>query len=343
MGKLKVLYFLYQYPQISQTYVENEISALGDDYDVTIVAARAADATYRKHRPFQMVAGPDALVDLVRREKFDVIHTHWMLNVPALAQVARATNTPFTARAHSFEAYFPEGKPAPTHLSSSAAAVNSELCLKVFCLPFTRSSLERAGLRAQKLEDYFPIVDYPRFLDRSPNGAAVMNLGACTPKKKMEDFIDLADTLRGSSLFHLYAVQGPGKELDRVVAYNRSKGSPVDVRPTVEPEAMPGEYKKHRWLVYTACPKINQVGWPVAIAEAQASGVGVCFPEIRPDVRDYIGDAGIVYRDIREVASIISEPIPETLRERGFVHAERCDVKHAVAALKQAWGRVGSA
>jgi hypothetical protein len=342
MGKLKVLYFLYQYPQISQTYIENEIAALGGDCDVTIVAAKPADATYRNHRPFQSVASAEAVLDLVRREKFDVMHTHWMLNVPALAQVARATETPFTVRAHSFEAYFPQGKPAPTHLSSSAAAVNSELCLKVFCLPFTRSSLERAGLSAQKLEDYLPIVDYPRFLDRSPNADAIMNIGACTPKKKMEDFIDLANTLRGRSTFNLYAVQGPGKELDRVVAYNRSKGSPVDVRPAVEPEAMPGEYKKHRWLVYTACPKINQVGWPLSIAEAQASGVGVCLPEIRPDVREYVGDAGIVYRDIREVASIISEPVPESLRERGFTHAERCDVKHAVAALKQAWGQVAS-
>ncbi len=343
MGKLKVLYFLYQYPQISQTYIENEISALGDDCDVTIVAAKPADATYEKHRPFQRVAGPNEIIELVRREKFDVIHTHWMLNVPALGQIARLTNTPFTVRAHSFEAYFPEGKPAPTHLSSSAAAVNSELCLKVFCLPFTRSSLERAGIPPRKLENYFPIVDYPRFLDRSPNGGGVVNLGACTPKKKMEDFIDLASALRGRSAFNLYAVQGPGKELERVVSYNRSKGSPVDIRPAVEPEQMPAVYKKHRWLVYTACPKINQVGWPLSIAEAQASGVGVCIPEIRPDIREYIGDAGVVYRDVREVASIICEPVPESLRERGFAHAERCDVKHAVAALKQAWGRVGSA
>jgi hypothetical protein len=51
MGKLKVLYFLYQYPQISQRYVENELDALGDDYEVTIVAANPPDATYQRHRP----------------------------------------------------------------------------------------------------------------------------------------------------------------------------------------------------------------------------------------------------------------------------------------------------
>jgi hypothetical protein len=333
MGKFKVLYFLYQYPQISQTYIENEIRALGEDYDVTIVAAKPADATYKNHRPFRQVSGPQEVIDLVRRERFDVLHAHWM----------RATNTPFTVRAHSFEAYVPEGKPPPPHLSRSAQGVNSQLCLKVFCLPFTRSSLLRSGLSEQKLEEYLPIVDYPRFYDRSPNGDAIMNLGACTPKKKMEDFIDLAAMLRGRASFNLYAVQAAGQELTRVVEYNRGKGSPVDVRSAVEPEAMPAEYKKHRWLVYTACPKINQVGWPLSIAEAQASGVGVCVPEIRPDIREYVKDAGVVYRDVRELSSIVTEPVPESLRERAFAHAERCDVKYAVAALKQAWSRVASA
>ena len=105
------------------------------------------------------------------------MHGHWMLTAPFPARVAKATNT--TVRAHSFEAYVPE--PPHKHLSESAEGVNSELCLKVFCLPFTRSSLERAGISTDNLEDYYPIVDYPRFLNREPNGEAVMNLGACTP------------------------------------------------------------------------------------------------------------------------------------------------------------------
>jgi glycosyltransferase involved in cell wall biosynthesis len=340
MGKLKVLYFLHQYPQLSQTYVENEIRALGDDYDVTIVAANPADATYKNHLPYRLMPRGQGLPELVLREKFDVLHCHWTLPASFLARVAQATKTPFTVRAHSFESYVPEHKPPPRHLVDSAQGINSELCLKVFCLPFTRRSLERVGIKSDKLEDYLPLVDYPRFLNREPNGEAVMNLGACTPKKKMEDFIDLAAELRDSREFNLYAVAAAGREIDRVKDYNRQKGAPVQIRDAVEPEEMPHEYKKHQWLVYTACPQINQVGWPLSIAEAQASGVGVCMPEIRPDVREYIGDAGVIYRDIREVASLITEPVPESLRERGFAHAERCDLKYAVAALKQAWSKV---
>ncbi len=54
-----------------------------------------------------------------------------------------------------------------------------------------------------------------------------MNLGACTPKKKMEDFIDLGAELRDKRAFNLYAVAAAGREIDRVKEYNRSKGSPV--------------------------------------------------------------------------------------------------------------------
>ena len=61
--------------------------------------------------------------------------------------------------------------------------------------------------------------------------------------------------------------------------------------PPVDPEDMPDEYKKHCWLVYTASRTINTVGWPMALIEAQASGVGVCIQRIREDLREYVGEA----------------------------------------------------
>ena len=36
----------------------------------------------------------------------------------------------------------------------------------------------------------------------------------------------------------------------------------------------------------------------MAIAEAQAAGVGVCMPNIRPDIKEYVGEAGFVYDSI---------------------------------------------
>ena len=36
----------------------------------------------------------------------------------------------------------------------------------------------------------------------------------------------------------------------------------------------------------------------MAIAEAQADGVGVCIPNIRPDIKEYVGEAGLIYDSI---------------------------------------------
>jgi hypothetical protein len=77
---------------------------------------------------------------------------------------------------------------------------------------------------------------------------------------------------------------------------------------------------------HTASRKLGTVGWPVSIAEAQSSGVGVCMPNLRPDLKDYVGPAGFLYDSIADVARIVSKPFPEELRQLGFEQARKSDV-----------------
>jgi glycosyltransferase involved in cell wall biosynthesis len=335
MGK-RVLYLLHQYPQASQTYVENELRALGPEFEPIIVAAFDPDEHSADHLPFRKVPPPE-IAALIDRERPDLIHTHWMLMAPIVGQLSRRFGIPFTVRAHSFDSLVPEGAPLPPYLRASLDFVNSELCRKIFCLPFTRRTLLRAGVRESKLEDYYPIVNVERFFDRSPNGKDVMNIGACLPKKKMEDFVDLAAQLHGERTFRLYALQAPTNEMERVRAYNAKLGSPVEMVPPVEPSKMLAEYKRHAWLVYTASGRINLVGWPLSVGEAMAAGVGVCVPRIRADMQDYVGDAAVLYDDIAEVAPLVRGPVAADLRERGFERCKVFDLKRAVIALERAW------
>jgi len=106
--------------------------------------------------------------------------------------------------------------------------------------------------------------------------------------------------------------------------------------PPVELEDMPAEYKKHRWLVYTAAPEGN-VGWPMAIAEAQASGVGVCMANIRPDLREYCGPAACFYDSLDQALKIIKQPYPEELRQLGFSHALKSDIAQHRSLLFRLW------
>jgi hypothetical protein len=159
-----------------------------------------------------------------------------------------------------------------------------------------------------------------------------MNVGACIPKKRMEDFVELA--LRVPELeCNLYALGYKVAELRDFAAARRS---PVRFIAPVELEGMPAEYKKHRWLVYTAAAGGN-VGWPLAIAEAQASGVGVCMANIRPDLREYAGPAGFLYNSLDEVVKLIRQPVPEENRQAGFEQAKKSDVFQHRSLLFRLW------
>jgi glycosyltransferase involved in cell wall biosynthesis len=336
MTKPRVLYFLYHYPQISETYVKTEIEAVQDECDVRVVSLNRADVTYRHHPPFLQTDDPVRIREEIEAFRPHVLHTHWLNQIPTLAYFAGyfadrpATGPiPFTVRAHSFDVLGSEGE----HVRRAAPILNSELCLGVLTFPFTRRVFAGAGVREDKVHGCYPVVNFRRFHDRSPNGRAVMNVGACLPKKQMSDFLELAARVPGRE-FNLYAMGYKVEELRRL---NEAVGRPVNVVPPVEPEAMPAEYKKHGWLVYTAARADNTVGWPIAVAEAQASGVGVCVPNLRPDLRDYVGPAGFLYDSVSEVADIIRKDFPDELRQQGFEHAKKSDAFEHKKTLTALW------
>jgi len=111
----------------------------------------------------------------------------------------------------------------------------------------------------------------------------------------------------------------------------------VTFHPTVEPEAMPAVYKQHDWLVYTADRQLASVGWPMAIAEAQASGLGILMQNIRPDLRQFIGPAGFLFDDIHQARRILSQPYPQEMREAGFEHCRKSDIQRNIGKLTALW------
>ena len=328
----RVLYIVKNYPQLSQTYIKNEIKALLDDYDIHIVALNSPNVVDPDHFPFRLVPERAGLLAAIRELKPAVIHSHYLDIAAQVAAVAGETGTPFTIRSHSFDTIVPDA-PVPPHLQGLGRALDSELCLGLLCFPFVRTYLASIGIPDSKLITCPPVVNFDFFYDRAPNSGGAMNVGAGIPKKKMEDFIHLARMVPEMP-FDLYAI---GHQWEKLAQLNQALGSPATVhqpRPFAE---MPRRYKTHRWLVYTACPVMKTVGWPMAIAEAQASGTMVCMANIRPDLRDYVGEAGYLYDSIDEVARLLREPVSAEKREMGFEHARRSDIRHHKHLLTDRW------
>jgi len=339
MNKLRVLYILHHFPQISETYIRSELEALSDECEIRIVSLSEADYAYQNHLPFDLTDDPVEIERIIDEFQPDVLHSHWLQQARILAWFAgyfesRKPSIPFTLRSHSFDVLEQDG----AFIRQAAPVINSDLCLGVLGFPFARPYLEKGGVSPFKIHDCFPVVNLRRFYDESPNGNAVMNVGACLPKKQMEDYLELASS-HPAREFDLYALGYQKAEMTRL---NAAQGNPVRIVAPIQPEDMGREYKRHEWLVYTASRKMNSVGWPLAVAEAQAAGVGVCLPNIRPDLREYLGGAGFLYDSIGEVNELLRQPFPNELRQQGFSQARRSDIWQHKSILTNLWVQVRS-
>lgn len=335
-----MLYIVRQYPMLCETYIQAEIDALRDDYDIHVVTygkPEGVDTYAENPAPYSVVRPGNPFLSAVRHLRPNLIHAHWMITAPEVMEAARHARVPYTMRAHSFDtlpaSYMkPWFDVAPVALGAMG---RDERLLGVLAFPMSRGFLTRAGLPDDKVIDCFPAVDVGRFLDHSPNGDGVMNVGACLPKKGMEQFIELARRMPDLH-FDLYPV---GYDVRQLAATNHEAGSPVEIHTCVQHSRMPAVFKAHRWLVYTADFTLKNVGWPLSIAEAQAAGCGVVMANIRPDLAQYVGDGGFLYDSIDEVEEIIRGPVPDDVRERGFELAARSDIQTHKKLLTDLWNR----
>ena len=94
----------------------------------------------------------------------------------------------------------------------------------------------------------------------------------------MKEFFYIANENPGIR-FSLYGI---GYDIKKLEKQNESLRNKVIIKDCLEPWQMASEYKKNNWLLYTACHNLKNVGWPMAIAEAQASGLCIFNEKYSP-------------------------------------------------------------
>lgn len=323
--------------------IANEIAAL-EQGDPVLVRTRI--------RGTRREAEIERLAQDAREFGAQVLHTHYLGELPFIARLAEKTGLPFTVRTHSSDttALHPrrwtlrlrqllqmeaplERRPEFVHVIRAA---RSEMCLGVLSLPCAQPWLVRAGIPESKIVECFPTLRFSEFHDRSPNGEGIMNVGRSGSRKARPDFMRLAKEMP-EGLFAIYANRRHHARLER---RNAELQAGVAIRERPAGAAMLREYKKHRWLVYTGDSDLPAIGWPIAIAEAQAAGVGVCMPRLRPDLAEYVGEgAGVLYDTIDELPGIVAGSVPDEMRERGFEQARKSDIEAHLHRLTDLWQR----
>jgi hypothetical protein len=61
------------------------------------------------------------------------------------------------------------------------------------------------------------------------------------------------------------------------------------------------------------------------------------MPNLRPDLKEYVGNAGFLYDSISDVVDIISKPFSEEMRQIGFEHAKKSDIFEHKVILTDLW------
>jgi lipopolysaccharide/colanic/teichoic acid biosynthesis glycosyltransferase/glycosyltransferase involved in cell wall biosynthesis len=332
MQKPRILVLANTFPELSQTYTLVEVEALRERFDVLVVSfsySRFPHWTDIPHIQITAENERNVVNFLTHRFRPQLVHGHFLSDLERIAALAALLDCPYTVRTHAPDVIWPD----PARWKAMPRIIEDERCLGILIFPFARPWMEAAGVRPDKIVDAYPVVDVRRFLDRSPNGEGVMHLGAGGRKKGMDDFIRLSKMVP-EKRFDLYAI---GERAEEWKSFNHEIGGRVNCHIPVDFHQMPAVYKGHDWLVYCTNDAYPLVGWPVALAEAWASGVGVCLRPIRPDQADYVGDAGFLVKDMHEAARIIAGPVPQEMRERAFAWAERFDVRRNLPTLTDLW------
>ena len=278
--------------------------------------------TSKSHEKY-IQRNPLSYVDEIKKFKPDIIHSHYLDTIETCFKLSEILKIPFSIRTHSFDILLTKNE-----VKSRLKYINSNWCKALIVFPEFYDKMIKDGVNNDKIISSFPSSYIYRFSLNIENGKDIMSGGALLPKKNIEGFIKLAVKIK--KLFpekeiNYYSVIENEQYYKKIVDLNKKNGNPVTFK-TCQPSEMPLEYKKHEWLIYTACPVLKTVGNPMMVSEAQAAGVGVIMYNLRPELIDYVTENGYLYNNDEDVLNIISSPFPEEKRKKANEIIERYDI-----------------
>jgi hypothetical protein len=332
---MRILLLYKGYPRISHSYQIVEAIELNKNYEVMIISFEWELFTKSEnHLPYVITSSPLKEIAKIVKFKPDIIHSHYLDTIDICTQLSKQLKIPFTIKSHSFDILSSDCK-------QYIKLINENMyCLKIIVFPEFVDRLLKIGIKESKLLPMYPTLDINLFINREiENGYHIMSGGAFLPKKNIKGFILLSKKIKQiypEKQITYYSVMENKSYYNEILQFNRVNGNPVNFL-TVQPDKMPMEYKKHQWLIYTACPKLKTVGNPLMVAEAQASGVGVIMYKLRDTLIDYVTENGYLYNTDEEVLEIISQNFDEDKRNKAIEISKRYDMKEKIKDIENVW------
>ncbi len=292
-NQLRVLYLTDAYPQLSESYLHNEIEYMrsqGIHVDVW--------TENRPSQPFAMNASihTGSLIKTIQETEPDVIHAH-MLTSLRHADIAAQFGIGMTVRGHGID-YSPE---LLQQLNDHPAI------FAIYLFPhFHKKHADSLKTIKSMPVSFNPENYYPR---KDKNKKLVLRVAAAVPENKLTLFIDIAKRCPEQRfILAVCSSQRHPEYLDELINYNKKQGTPVDFRINVTPDVISHLVKEAGIYLHTHALK-GEHGWvpygmPVSICEAMATGSYILSRDCIP-AKKYLGHVGDYYTTVDEAAALI--------------------------------------
>jgi glycosyltransferase involved in cell wall biosynthesis len=328
---VRVLYAVWHYPQLTETYIRWEIECMRRwGVHVEVWSELESPAA-----PFvtDVPVHHGSLATAIARSRPHLVHVHWLHSALQYGGAIRKAGLPLTVRGHGFE----------VTRRRVMALQRSRTVQAIYVFPHLARSFPSLNKVRPMTAAFNGDLFYP---GPRKDRRLVVRTGSALPTKDVQTFFDVA---RSCPEHRFVLVLGRCNEherfLEKVEAYNHKLGNPVELRINQPVEQVAALVREAGIYLHThglAAP----YGMPISIAEAMATGSYVIGRRCRAS-EAYIGNAGRIYGSAAEAAEQIQRTMQwsdeqwQRAQSRAVERAYRhfADI-HVLRPMLEDWRRI---
>ncbi len=293
-GRLKVLYALWHYPQLSESYIQTEIGYMtSQGVDIEVWSEIGSPSPH----PVDVPVHRGSLRDAIARVRPDLVHVHWLNSAVTYADMLRKSGLPLTARCHGFE--------FTAELARDLGANPQFHALFVF--PHHKAAMPDLA-KLQAIPSAFdPNLYRPPVIPKDRR--LVLRVAAGLPTKDLESLFDLARRLPEFRFVLAVVLCNQNEDyVENLLRTNEELGRPVDLRVNMSHPAVAALAQQAGIYLHTFDPAGPPYGMPTSICEAMASGAYIVARRLAP-AEAYVGEAGRLYDTKDEAEAALRETL----------------------------------
>ena len=339
----RILYSVWHYNQLSETYIEWELQHFQKmNYDIRVwaVDSSAKSPAPRSVFTYENCSVKHAIDDF----KPHMIHCHWLVNARTDLD---AFGIPITVRLHGFE----------FTLDRIRDLIARNAVKRIFMPKHIVRICSQNGIDTSKLTEsnvcinpkyHFP---NPISIEKPTDLRIVLRVGAALRTKDLGTFLIIANRMRHKFRFIGSYINCSGHDgvVTDLQKQNESLGNPVTLLVNQEYSVIGDLMRKSSIYLHTTDPQIP-FGQPISIAESMACKNVILVRETACNgSKEYVDNAGFSYKTVDEAVSILeslSRWTPDQWEEAQRNSIDRAFQNHApntsLTKIHQTWQEYSS-